>query len=54
MTRQPLEIAREPRRPSWWRILAWTTAIVLVVAGFAALALFVFLTSAASHIGSNK
>ena len=54
MTRPSLEIRREPRRTPWWRVLAWTCAIVLVLLGLAALALFVVVTASASHFGSNK
>jgi hypothetical protein len=51
---QPLEPRREPGTRNWWRILAWTAAVVLAVGGLAVLALVVTLVSAANSYGSNK
>lgn len=42
-----------PRHP-WWRIVAWSVGIVLVVSGLAAIAAWIFLVSAFNSYGSNK
>jgi hypothetical protein len=54
VTRESLDTAHEPRHTPWWQVLAWATAIMLLVVGFAALALFVLASWAAGHFGSNK
>ena len=48
------EPVRAPRKHPWWRILAWSAAIVLAIGGLAVLAVFVFAVSAANSYGSNK
>jgi len=54
-SRQPSpEPARAPRTHPWWRIVAWSAAIVLVIGGLAILAVFVFAVSAVNSYGSNK
>jgi uracil-DNA glycosylase len=50
----PPEPAQAPRTHPWWRIVAWSAAIVLVLGGLAIVAFLVFAVSAANSYGSNK
>jgi hypothetical protein len=48
------DLGREPRRTPWWQVVAWVSAMVLFVVGFAVLGIAVLLTSSAGRFGSNK
>jgi hypothetical protein len=50
----PLHTVRPRRGHPWWRILAWSLAILLLVSGLAALAVWVVAVSAVNSYGSNK
>ncbi len=50
----PPEPTRQPRRHSWWRVVAWSAAVVLVIGGLAVIAVGVLVVSAANSYGNNK